>query len=79
MNLSILKVISAIKSEDGYVCEASYKVSYHTAHCGEAHVIAKNLIILCTEIVSCVLRNNPFKVTKKVPLSKSTILKIIVL
>jgi hypothetical protein len=37
---------SVIKSEKGNVCEASYKVSYHITHCGEAHTNAKNLIIL---------------------------------
>jgi hypothetical protein len=56
---------SVIKGENGNVCEASYKVSYHIAHCGEAYMIAENLIIPCVEdIVPCVIGGNHLKVTR---------------
>jgi hypothetical protein len=56
------------------VCEASYKVSYHIAHCSEAHTIAENLIIPCVEdIVSCMLGNNHLMVIANVSLSDSPI------
>jgi hypothetical protein len=32
-------VTSVIKGENGSVCEALYKVSYHIANCGEAPVL----------------------------------------
>jgi hypothetical protein len=55
------------------VCEASYNVSYHIAHCGEVHTIAENLVIPCVkDIVLCVLGDNHLKVIK-VPLPTSTV------
>jgi hypothetical protein len=57
-------MISVIKRYNGNVCEASYKVSYHIAHCGEAYTTAENLIMPCAEdIISC--GDNHLKVIKK--------------
>jgi hypothetical protein len=61
-------------NENGSVCEASYKVSYHTACCSEAHTIAKSPIIPCVEeIVSCVFGDNHLHVIKNVLLLNSTV------
>jgi hypothetical protein len=40
-----INLTSVVKGENGIVCEASYRVRYHAAHCGEAYTISKNLII----------------------------------
>jgi hypothetical protein len=40
---------SVIKGENGNVCEAIYKVSYHIAHCSEAHLTVEDLSIPCME------------------------------
>jgi hypothetical protein len=74
MKHSETNLASVIKGENGNVCKASYKVSYHIAICGETHMIAENIIIPCVEdIVSCVLGDNHLKVIKNVPLSCSTV------
>lgn len=44
LNHSQSDLTSAIKGENRNVSEASYKVSWHIARCGEAHTIAENLI-----------------------------------
>jgi len=44
------------------VCEVSNKVSYDIARCGEAHTIAKNLIVPCAEDISCELSDNHLNV-----------------
>jgi hypothetical protein len=59
-------LISVMKSENGNVCEASYKVSHHIARCGQAHMIFKNVITPCTkDIVLCVLGDNNLRLSIK--------------
>jgi hypothetical protein len=60
------------------MCEASYKVSYDTACCSEAHMINENLITPCAlDIVSCVHGDNHLKTFKKVAFSYSIVLRSI--
>jgi hypothetical protein len=49
MKHSQTDLMSVTKHGNGNMCEASYKVSYHAAHCGEVHETAENLIISCAE------------------------------
>lgn len=44
---SQINLTSVIKDENGNVHEVIYKVSYHTAHCSEAHMTVKDLGIHC--------------------------------
>jgi hypothetical protein len=47
LKYSQTNLTSLIKGENGNVCETSYTVSCHTAHCSEACVIYGNLIMPC--------------------------------
>jgi hypothetical protein len=42
-------LISIIKGENGNMHETTYKVSYHTARCSEAHTTPDNFIIPCVK------------------------------
>ncbi|GBO11658.1 Zinc finger BED domain-containing protein 5 [Araneus ventricosus] len=66
------------KTDNQKITEASYKVSYHTALAGEAHVIGESLIKHCVQdIVSCVLGESYSKQVESVSLSNNTVKKCI--
>lgn len=53
MKHSQSNLTSVFESKNGNMCEAVWEVSYHTVHCGQAHIIIHNVTIHSTKCHLC--------------------------